>query len=186
MEALIAQIIQWITQLNASVGNVANLVTVIAAGISLLTYLKVKSEARKLRQNIKKLPPPDDLQDTIKRCQKINSAYPVALGFSLSPTVGSIKKPIQEYLRIQGWKMPVEEINMNGINGESDILEFYNQTRNIKLELESKGYTEVHLFFSGPVQAATIVGCLFSNWMPVKLYHKQQGSGYVYWMPLIK
>jgi hypothetical protein len=74
---------------------------------------------------------------------------------------------------------------MNGISPDN-IQDFYKQVRGKKLELELKEYTEVHLFFNGPVQAAAIVGCLFSNWMPVKLYHRQQGASYEYWMPLIK
>jgi hypothetical protein len=50
------------------------------------------------------------------------------------------------------------------------------------------GCTELHLFIQGPVQAGTIVGSLYRQWIPVKLYHRpapQQPQIYEYWMPLL-
>lgn len=166
-------------------GNIADSFSLVTLVVSTLTYFKVQSETKKLRQTLKKLPLVDNLDELIKFCNGINSPKPIALRFSLTPTVGSIKTPIQNFLIAQGWNMPIEEIEMNGINPQN-LQDFYQEIRKKKRELEVQGFTEVHLFLSGPVQAGSIVGCLFSHWMPVKLYHLKQGGTYEYWMPLIK
>jgi hypothetical protein len=170
----------------AWLGNIVNLITLATFGISLATYFKVQTEAQKIRNSLKNLPPVENLRQSITNSQGISTIKPVALGFSLTPTIGSIKKSIEDFLTEKKWKMPVEEVEMEGIHNEQDVQEFYEKVRLKKRELELEGYTEVHLFFSGPVQAGVIVGGLLSNWKPVKLYHKQQGGGYVYWMPLVK
>lgn len=167
-------------------GNIANVLSLITLLFSILTYFKVKKETRKLTESLAQVPSLKDISEHINFSANINSPRPVALAFSLTPTGSSIKPPVQNFLNAKNRKMPVEEIQMNGISIDN-IQDFYKQVCGKKLELELKEYTEVHLFFNGPVQAATIVGCLFSNWMPVKLYHRPQGSSsYEYWMPLIK
>jgi hypothetical protein len=166
-------------------GNVADVLSLATLVFSALTFFKVQSEARKLRQSLKQIPPPDDLKQCIQLCQGINSPRPVALILSLTPHTGSIKPVVEDFLRANQWNMGIEEVNFDGISPHNLEL-FYQEVRNKKRELDLKAYTEIHLFLSGPVQAGTILGCLLSNWKPVKLYHKVQGGSYEYWMPLIK
>jgi SMODS-associated and fused to various effectors sensor domain len=167
-------------------GNIANILSLLTLVISTLTFLKVRQETRKLTQSLAQIPPVDNLDEAIQFAATINSPRPVALALSLTPTVGSIKQPVQDFLRAKRWeKMPIVEVEMHGISPEN-MAEFYEKVRTVKRQLDLKGCTEVHLFISGPIQAGTIVGCLFSNWKPVKLYHKAQGGSYEYWMPLIK
>lgn len=84
--------------------------------------------------------------------------------------------------------MPIEELNMNGINSPKDLEAFVNALREKRRYLEAAGFTELHLFIAGPVQAGTIIGSMYRNWIPVKLYHKPSPAPpqvYEYWMPLI-
>jgi SMODS-associated and fused to various effectors sensor domain len=166
-------------------GNIANILSLFTLVVSVLTFLKVQQEARKLTRSLAQVPPVDNLREAIDFAETIHSPKPVALAFSLTPTVGSIKNSVQGFLVAKRWRMPIEEVEMNGLSPDN-IQEFYEKVRHEKRRLDLKGYTEVHLFFSGPVQAGTLVGCLFSNWIPVKLYHKTQGGSYEYWMPLLK
>ena len=86
----------------------------------------------------------------------------------------------------KNWNMPVEEVEISGISPDN-ISEFYEKVLQKKREILEKGHTEVRLFISEPVQAATITSNFLSNWMPVKLYHKSQGGQtYEYWSPLVK
>jgi hypothetical protein len=169
----------------SNLGNVADILSLATLLFSALTFFKVQSETRKLRQSLKQIPPPDDLNQCIQLCRGINSPRPVALALSLTPHTGSIKASVKDFLMANQWNMNIEEVNIDGISPHNLEL-FYQEVRNKKRELDLNSYTEVHLFFSGPVQAGTIVGCLLSNWKPVKLYHKVQGGSYEYWMPLIK
>jgi hypothetical protein len=113
---------------------------------------------------------------------------PVAFALSLVPSSESIKRVVDQFLQFQGWEMPVEELNMNGINNAKDLEAFVNALREKRRHFEVMGCTELHLFIQGPVQAGTIIGGIFRNWIPVKLYHKpspQPPQIYEYWMPLI-
>lgn len=166
-------------------GNVADVLSLATLLFSGLTFFKVQSETKKLREMLKQVPPPNDLKKSIELCRGINSPRPVALILSLTPHIGSIKSMVEDFLLANQWNMEIEEVNFDGINPEN-IEVFYQEIRNKKRELDEKRYTEIHLFLSGPVQAGTILGCLFCNWKPVKLYHKVQGGSYEYWMPLIK
>lgn len=166
-------------------GNVADVLSLATLLFSALTFFKVQSEARELRERLKEVPPPNDLKKSIELCRGINSPRPVALILSLTPHTGSIKPAVEDFLVANQWSMAIEEVNFDGISPDN-IESFYQEIRNKKRELDLKRYTEIHLFFSGPVQAGTILGCLLCNWKPVKLYQKIQGGSYEYWMPLIK
>jgi hypothetical protein len=85
--------------------------------------------------------------------------------------------------------MDIVELNMNGINNKGDIENFVNELRKKRRLFEALQATEIHLFIAAPVVAGIMVGAIFDNWIPVKLYHKPQPappSIYEYWMPLIK
>jgi hypothetical protein len=108
---------------------------------------------------------------------------------SLTPQSGSIENAVKTFLKTQGWDMPIEEINMDGIKGREGVLNFINEVKKKKRFIEGAGYTEVHLFISGPVQAGTLLGAFLDNWLPVKLYHKPTPAPpqfYEYWAPLFK
>jgi hypothetical protein len=165
-------------------GNLSDIIGLGTFLLSILIYLRVKSETRRIRRSLAQLSHSDDLNLLIKEGSQIKTTKPVALAFSLTPTVESLKPAVEEFLKGQELKMPIEEVNRSGLSA-STIQDFYGAVKQKKLELDMKGYTEVHLFFSGPVQAGVIVGCLFSNWKPVKLYHKGPVT-YEYWMPLAK
>ena len=84
--------------------------------------------------------------------------------------------------------MPIEELNMPGLYSAQDLETFVNLLREKKRFIDASRHTEVHLFIAGPVQAGTIIGALYDNWIPVKLYHKPTPpppSVYEYWMPLL-
>ena len=118
----------------------------------------------------------------------VKSSAPVAFAVSLLPTNESIKGSVEIFLTAQGWKMPVEELNLNGLNSPNDREAFLNALREKRRYFDAHGFTEIHLFIAGPVQAGTIIGSLFRNWIPVKLYHKPNPAPpyiYEYWMPLL-
>lgn len=47
--------------------------------------------------------------------------------------------------------------------------------------------SELLVSYKGPVSAAALVGMLFDNWIPVKMYQQSRGAErYEYWAPLIK
>jgi hypothetical protein len=165
-------------------GNISDIIGLGTFLVSILIYLRVKNETRRIRKSLSKLSYPDDLGLLIKEHEVIKTVKPVALAFSLTPTVDSLRPTIQEFLKVNKLDMPIEEINRSGLSSAT-IQDFYETVREKKIELDLKGFTEVYLFFSGPVQAAAIVGCLLSNWKLVKLYHKGPVT-YEYWMPLIK
>jgi hypothetical protein len=165
-------------------GNLSDIVGLGTFSLSVLIYLRVQNETRRIRRSLAKLSHSEDLGLLIQEGEPVRTVKPVALAFSLTPTVDSLKPAVEEFLRGKELKMPIEEVNRQGLSAKT-IQDFYEAVKQKKLELDMKGYTEVHLFFSGPVQAGVIVGCLFSNWKLVKLYHKGPVT-YEYWMPLVK
>jgi hypothetical protein len=149
------------------------------------TFFAAYAAFRLWRQNSL---PVENFEQLLNLHQGIKSSNPVAFALSLVQTNESIKQSVEQFLRSQGWKMPVEELNMNGINNAKDLEAFVNALREKRRYFESTSYTELHLFIQGPVQAGTILGGIFRNWIPVKLYHKpnpQPPQIYEYWMPLI-
>jgi hypothetical protein len=72
---------------------------------------------------------------------------------------------------------------MDGINTEN-ISDYIQKLREVRRG-DLSNATEVRLFIAGPVQAGTIAGAVFDNWVPVLLYGRN-GLKYEYWGPLIK
>ncbi len=82
--------------------------------------------------------------------------------------------------------MKIEELNFNNLTHEN-FDNFINELKIKRREFSAKGATEVHLFISGPMQAAAMIGSIFSNWIPVKLYNfDPQLREYEYWCHLAK
>ncbi|MEZ4645407.1 MAG: SAVED domain-containing protein [Chloroflexota bacterium] len=143
---------------------------------------RFRALARELQQSI-------DIHQRIKDYEGVQTANPVALAISLLPTVPSIKENVNTYLKIHKLKMPIEEVSMLGVNGTGDLETLVRTVQNKKIDIQSDGFTEVHLFLAGPVAAGVIIGSLLNNWVPVKIYHKPTPSPaavYEYWMPLFK
>jgi hypothetical protein len=86
--------------------------------------------------------------------------------------------------------MDTDEITMQGIKDTDDIELFLQRLKEKRFKFEIEGRTEIHLFIQGPVMAGVLVGTMFSNWKPVKLYHRPTNPGvpsiYEYWCPLTK
>lgn len=166
--------------------NVLGVVTVIAATY---TAWRLRRQAKQIKEMIKGLPPAKNFQDLIQINEGVKSSSPVAFAVCLSDALPSIKTNVRAFLDHKDWKnVPIEELNMDGINGKKGLEDFTNLLRQKKMEFQAAGYTEVHLFINGPVQAGTLIGAAFDNWIPVKLYHKTKSPSpemYEYWMPLI-
>ncbi|MEC4685195.1 MAG: SAVED domain-containing protein [Nitrospirota bacterium] len=130
----------------------------------------------------------ENFKELVDYHKDIKTINPYALAVSLLPTTDSIKGDVERFLRSKGgeWeKMPVEELNMNGLSPET-IEDFINTLRVKRRQLEAQDATEIHLFIAGPIQAGTLIGAMFDNWRPVKLYHKNQKGNYEFWCHLIK
>jgi hypothetical protein len=169
-------------------GRADNLISVSTAVISLCTLLLVWRQERRLRSQAREKAQIANFADLRTQHEGIKSSKPVAFALSLIPTADSIKPQVETFLRVQGWKMPIEELNMDGLNSPEELEAFVNALRQKRRYFQACGFTEIHLFIAGPVQAGTIVGSMFRNWIPVKLYHKPSPAPpqvYEYWIPLI-
>jgi hypothetical protein len=167
------------------IDNVLGIVTVILAAYA---AYRLWQQNKRLIELVRQTVPIEDFGHLIEANQGINSQKPVALAVCLLSANDSIEASVKTFLRAQVWDMPVEPLNMNGLNNAADLEKFVNLLREKRREFEGNGYTEIHLFVAGPVQAGTIIGGLYRNWIPIKLYHKPNPTPpqvYEYWMPLV-
>ncbi|NOT61923.1 MAG: hypothetical protein HOP19_17040 [Acidobacteria bacterium] len=169
-------------------GRVDNVFGVVGAIIGAATFALVWRQERRLRAQVKEKAALGNFAELRTQHAGIQSATPVAFALSLIPTSESIKGSVRTFLTSQQWDMPIEELNLDGLNSAEDLERFINALREKRRAFDDVGYTEIHLFIAGPVQAGTIIGSLFRNWIPVKLYHKPNPAPpqvYEYWMPLL-
>jgi hypothetical protein len=169
-------------------GRVDNVMGVAGAIFGIATFALVWRQERRLRSQAREKAQLANFADLRTRHEGIKSAKPVAFALSLIPASDSIKGSVEVFLRTQDWDMPIEELNMDGINSPENLEAFLNALREKRRLFDASGFTEIHLFIAGPVQAGTIIGSMFRNWIPVKLYHKPSPAPpqvYEYWMPLI-
>ncbi|MCI0392598.1 MAG: SAVED domain-containing protein [Acidobacteria bacterium] len=162
---------------------------VLAALFSAYTAWRLRLQNKRLIEIAHNAPPIEDFPQLIKAYEGVITSHPVALAISLLPNNESIRQDVETFLRYQNWEMDVEELNMNGLKNQADFESFINQLREKRRVFDAEGHTEIHLFIAGPVQAGVLVGAMFDNWRPVKLYHKPQNPPpqiYEYWMPLTK
>ena len=167
-------------------GRVDNFLGVLTAFFAGYTYVRIR---QLLKRAAKVTDPIKEFQQFIKAHEGITSLKPVALTVSLTPNIGSIKSSVETFIKANGWRMPIEEIDMNGVNKPQDLEQYFNLLREKKRLIELAGYTEMHLFLSAPMAACALAGSLFDNWLPVKLYQKTTDPAprnYQYWMPLVK
>lgn len=170
-------------------GRTDLLFSILAASFSGFAALKLRQQNKRLKELAKAAPKLIDFKEILQRYEGIQSLRPMAFSLSLIPRGESIKDNVQTFLRLQGWNMEIEELNMNGITNSEDLETFINNLREKRRLFDALQVTELHLFIAGPVIAAVIIGAMFDNWIPVKLYHKPQpapASIYEYWLPLMK
>ncbi len=165
--------------------NLLGIATVIFTGY---TAYRLWQQNKRFRELAKRFAPIENFKQLLEVHQGVKSSSPVAFALCLFDKNESIRKSVETFLATQEQNMPIEELNMNGLNGTKDLEDFVTRLREKRRYFEQKGYTEIHLFIAGPVQAGTIIGSLYRNWIPIKLYHRpspQTPQVYEYWMPLI-
>ena len=171
------------------VGNCSNIIGIIGTVFSVLVWIKLRIQNKRLIELLRTSPKIENFKDQVKYWSEIHTLNPYAFAVSLIPHSSSIKEDVKRFLKIKGQKwenMPIVELNVDGICPDN-LEDYLNQLRIKRREFEAKGATEVHLFFAGPVQAATLVGAMFDNWRPTLLYHNNKNTGsYEFWCPLVK
>jgi len=171
------------------INRFASVLTIFTVAFSGFAAWKLAQQSRRVRELARKTPPIKNFQELVNYHRGVQTSHPVALAISLIPQSVSIKGDVQRFLNTSGLKMNIEELSLDGINDPNDLEIFVNQLRTKRRELEAMQATEIHAFLAGPVVAGVILGAMFDNWIPVKLYHKPTPpppSVYEYWMPLIK
>ncbi len=142
---------------------------------------KYYRQARVARKSI-------NLQQYISDGEGVRTEKPVAFALALTHNNPSIKPQVEQFLKIKQWNMPIKELTMEGIENANDLQQLVDALQEKKRLFQVEGYTEIHLFLNGPVAAGVIIGALFDNWIPVKIYQKPRVDVpqiYEYWMPLI-
>ena len=171
----------------AGFGRFADVIGIVTVLLSAFTAYRLWVQNRKLRELAQMTPPIQDFAQRVKANQGVQTIAPVALAISLLEPNNSIKPLVSNYLQTAGLKMTIEEVILDGVHGTADLEKFVNLLREKRRYFDTLGCTELHLFYAGPVQAAVVLGAMFDNWIPVKLYQKSAAGGqvYEYWMPLI-
>ncbi|MBF8278334.1 MAG: hypothetical protein HW390_3407 [Candidatus Brocadiaceae bacterium] len=165
---------------------IISFITMIFAGYASFRLLM---QNRRLKELARSAPKIENFQDMITFYEGVQTQNPIALALSLVSQSQSIKKDVELFLNTMGWKMEIVEINMHGIKPPKDIETLINLLREKRYLFDLQGNTEVHLFLQGPLVSGILLGAIFDNWKPVKLYHKPTPSVpavYQYWCPLIK
>lgn len=178
----------WLNSLGSSIGWLANILQVATVVFAAYAAFRLWKQNRQLRDLARKTPPVENFQQLVSLHEGVKTSGPAALAVSLVDTTQSIRPQVEQFLQAKGWSMPVEELIMDGVTGTADLEQLVNSLREKRRYFESIGCTELHLFIQGPVQAGTIIGSLYRNWIPVKLYTRptpQQPQVYEYWMPLL-
>jgi hypothetical protein len=169
-------------------GNLSSALQVITVIASVYAAIKLWQQNRRLRDLARATPPIEDLRQLINVNEGVKSVAPTALAVSLLDSGESIKSTVEQFLQASQLTMRVEEIKHNGIRTVEDREWFVNELRRTRSLFQQQGVTEIHLFFAGPVQAATIAGSMLDNWIPIKLYQRAPSGNamfYEYWMPLL-
>lgn len=172
-------------ELLARFSDVVGLAGAVFAGYA---AFRLWQQNKRLRELARQAPAIENFTDLVKAHDGVKSSAPVALALSLLPSGESILPQVKTFLRARGWNMEIEELKMSGIHSPQDLAAFVNQLREKRRLFQAQANTEIHLFIAGPIQAGTIVGALYDNWIPVKLYHKPTPPPpdiYEYWMPLL-
>ncbi|MFH1097741.1 MAG: SAVED domain-containing protein [Candidatus Desantisbacteria bacterium] len=177
------------------ISHVSDIIGIVGAIFAIMIWFILRMQDKRLKGIIKTIPKIENFQDMVKYHSEIQTISPYAFCLSLLPDSRSksIKVEVMEFLRDKAlqtkdkrWEMPIEELSFDGL-GQHNIEEFINELSKKRQWFVAKNATEIHLFIAGPVMSATLIGAIFDNWRPVKLYHKNPTTGkYEFWCPLIK
>ena len=169
-------------------GNLSSILQIVTVVASVYAAVKLWQQNRRLRALAQNTPKIEGFNALISAHDGVKSVAPVALAISLTANTESIRPSVSQFMKSMNWSMDIEELNFNGIDRASNLEAYVDELRKKRRLFEAKGYTEVHVFFSGPVVAGAIFGSIFDNWIPVKMYHKPTPAPpqlYEYWMPLL-
>jgi hypothetical protein len=124
------------------IDNVLGIVTVILAAYA---AYRLRQQNKRRIELVRQTVPIENFGHLIEANQGINSQKPVALAVCLLSANDSIEASVKTFLRVKVWDMPVEPLNMNGLNNAADLERFVNLLREKRRDFEGKGYTEIHL-----------------------------------------
>lgn len=93
----------------------------------------------------------------------------------------SVIETAENYLRkedLTGEILPFIQLYKKGVNlnNFNEVEKLKNELVNLKLEAMAKAPECIHLFYSGPVAVAIVLGDIFSNCKNVHIYHKLDES----------
>jgi hypothetical protein len=161
------------------------LIGIVTFVFSIMIWIKVKTQTRKLKQMAVNVTRFDDYQELKDFQSKVQTERPKAFCLSLVPQQASIKDNVKRFLDGKKMQMDIVEMNMDGL--KPDTIQSFIEKLRLKRRTELNDATEIHLFLQGPVQAGILIGAMFDNWIPVKLYQFERQTGnYEYWGPLVK
>ncbi len=165
----------------ANISSLLGMLTTLLAGYSAVMLWR---QQRRISMQAQALARVENFDQLREYHEGVDSPNPVALALSLTPNAGSIQRSVKAFLGSRQWKMDILEIQREGLQTK-DLRGLIEEFRAKRREIDMQGYTEVHVFFSGPVAAAILFGAIYDNWIPVKIYQKAMTSDdYAYWSPL--
>jgi hypothetical protein len=166
------------------IANISGVLGIVTTGLAAYSAFVLWRQSRRLAEQARVLAQIEGFDQLREYHEGVDSPAPVALALSLTPNAGSIRRSVKSYIAKKGWSMEILEIEREGIR-PADLKALIEEFRAKRRIIDTQGFTEVHVFFSGPVAAAIIFGALYDNWIPVKVYQKVQASDdYEYWSPL--
>lgn len=115
----------------------------------------------------------------IRKALEKGRGLEVALAVSLKQGE-SIKGHVEAFLKEKGVEMEIAEINANGVSLNT-LPKLREKFIAEKRWLTSRGVSEVHLFYEGPVATAFFLADVLNNWVPVYVYHFNRDGGYECW-----
>lgn len=115
----------------------------------------------------------------IRKALEKGKGFEVALAVSLKQGE-SIRGHVEAFLKEKGIEMEIAEINANGVSLNT-LPELRKKFIAEKRWLTSRGVSEVHLFYEGPVATAFFLADVLNNWVPVYVYHFNREGGYECW-----
>ena len=115
----------------------------------------------------------------IRKALEKGKGLEVALAVSLKPNE-KVKGHVEAFLKEKGIEMEITEINAYGVSLNT-LPELRKKFIAEKRWLTSRGISEVHLFYEGPVAVAFFLADVLNNWVPVYVYHFSREGGYECW-----